>query len=80
MSYSLDGTSCDCYEGTACLINKYNIKDEQKLSLLEAGITFAKTAELLSNNLRKILTLNITSLFIMSCLMICMIGQENSAQ
>ena len=47
MSYSLDGTSCDCYEGTACLINKYNIKDEQKLSLLEAGITFAKTAELL---------------------------------
>ena len=31
MKYSLDPSSANCYEGTACLINKLDIRDEQKL-------------------------------------------------
>lgn len=46
MNYSVDPIITDCYEGTTCLINKYNIQDEVKLSELEAMITFAKSSEL----------------------------------
>ena len=46
MAYSMDPSTDLCYEGTACLINKFSIKDPQKLSELEAQITFAKTVML----------------------------------
>lgn len=46
MSYSIDALTEDCYEGTSCLINKFDIKDENKLSNIEAAITFAKASEL----------------------------------
>ena len=46
MAYSVDSISADCYEGTTCLINKFNIRDEAKLAELEAMITLAKTSEL----------------------------------
>jgi cell filamentation protein len=42
MAYSLNPSSSNCYEGTTCLINKFNIRDEAKLSEIEAQITFAK--------------------------------------
>lgn len=35
MGYSIDPISADCYEGTTCLINKFGIKDEKKLSQME---------------------------------------------
>lgn len=46
MSYSIESTTSNCYEGTTCLINKFNIRDEQKLASLEAMITLAKASEL----------------------------------
>lgn len=46
MAYSVDSISADCYEGTTCLINKFNIRDESKLAELEAMITLAKTSEM----------------------------------
>lgn len=46
MAYSMDPSTDLCYEGTACLINKFSIKDPQKLSELEAQITFAKAVML----------------------------------
>ena len=46
MGYSIDVGTADCYEGTACLINKFDIKDEKKLAKVEAAITFAKASEL----------------------------------
>ena len=46
MEYSVDSISNNCYEGTTCLINKFNIQDEDKLAELEAMITLAKTSEL----------------------------------
>ncbi|SCX31825.1 cell filamentation protein [Ruminococcaceae bacterium P7] len=46
MAYSIDSISDDCYEGTTCLINKYNIRDESKLAELEAMITLAITSEM----------------------------------
>ena len=46
MKYSLDPSSANCYEGTTCLINKLNIRDEQKLMETEAQITFAKAVML----------------------------------
>ena len=46
MAYSLNPSSDSCYEGTTCLVNKLGIKDEKKLSELEAQITFAKAAML----------------------------------
>ena len=42
MAYSLNPSSANCYESTTCLINKLGIKDEKRLSELEAQITFAK--------------------------------------
>ena len=46
MAYSIDPISADCYEGTTCLINKFGIKDEKKLSQMETLITTAKCQEL----------------------------------
>lgn len=46
MAYSLTPSSDNCYEGTVCLINKLGIRDEVKLSDIEAQITFAKAAML----------------------------------
>ena len=49
MSYSITALTDDYYEGTNCLINKFNIQNEEQLAKLEAGITLAKTAELERN-------------------------------
>ena len=46
MAYSLNPSSDNCYEGTACLVNKLGIRDEKKLSEVEAQITFAKAVML----------------------------------
>lgn len=44
MSYSINSSVDDCYEGTTCLINKMDIRDEAILSTVEAEITAAKSA------------------------------------
>lgn len=44
MSYSINSSADDCYEGTTCLINKMDIRDESILSTIEAEITAAKSA------------------------------------
>lgn len=49
MGYSIDAITADCYEGTTCLINKFGIKDDKQLSLIEGQITFAKGSELERN-------------------------------
>ncbi len=46
MAYSIDSIPDNCYEGTSCLINKLNIRDEEKLNFVESQITILKTAEL----------------------------------
>ena len=46
MSYSVDPIPDNCYEGTTCLINKFDIHDEDALADLESKITVAKSAEL----------------------------------
>ena len=49
MSYSIDSITDNCYEGTTCLINKLNIRDEKQLNVIEADITFAKISFLQQN-------------------------------
>lgn len=51
MSYSIDTLQSDCYEGTSCLINKFDIKDEVILKELETTITLNKITEYLLNSL-----------------------------
>ncbi len=46
MRYLLDNQSDDCYEGTTCLINKLEIKDEEKLQSIETIFSYTKAAEL----------------------------------
>ena len=46
MAYSLNPSADNCYEGTTCLVNKLGIRDEKKLSDIEAQITFAKAVML----------------------------------
>ena len=46
MAYSVDSIPDNCYEGTTCLINKLDIRDEDKLNFVESQITIHKTAEL----------------------------------
>jgi cell filamentation protein len=52
MAYSLNPSQDHCYEGTTCLVNKLNIRDEEKLSEIEAQITFAKAVMLEENPVR----------------------------
>lgn len=46
MSYSIDALTDNCYEGTACLINKLNIRDKHQLDIMESHITLAKISML----------------------------------
>ncbi len=52
MSYSITALTNDYYDGTNCLINKFNIQNEDQLAKIEASITLAKTAELERNPVR----------------------------
>lgn len=49
MSYSIEASGSNCYPNTACLINKFNIRDDKKLAEIEAEITFAKAVILESH-------------------------------
>lgn len=49
MAYSIESLTNDCYEGTTCLINKLNIRDERILASVESKITLAKIAVLEEN-------------------------------
>lgn len=51
MSYKLDVTNTDCYEGTTTLINKFGITDENELNSSEALITAYKAASLINEPL-----------------------------
>lgn len=42
MAYSIEASSDHCYEGTTCLINKLDIRDENKLAEVEAAIVLGK--------------------------------------
>lgn len=46
MGYSIDPISDNCYEDTTCLVNKFNICDDEQLSVVEAQITMAKMSVL----------------------------------
>ena len=49
MSYSIDSITDNCYEGTSCLINKLDIRDEKQLDIMESHITLAKISILQQN-------------------------------
>lgn len=42
MSYNIDALTDNCYEGTSCLINKLDIRDDKQLEIVESHITLAK--------------------------------------
>lgn len=48
MGYSIDPISADCYPGTTVLINKFDIRDDEKLNEVEGVLTSARYAEWLS--------------------------------
>ncbi len=50
MGYNLDPISDNCYPGTSILINKFNIRDENKLNEAETAITSARNTEWLSQS------------------------------
>ena len=52
MGYSIEASGDSCYPDTTCLINKFDIKDDKKLSEIEAEITFAKAAVLESEDIK----------------------------
>ncbi len=52
MSYKLNATNADCYEGTTTLINKLGIQDEKQLQENESIITTFKAAELIQQPLK----------------------------
>ncbi len=49
MSYRIEAITDSCYEGTSCLINKFDIRDEKQLDAVEAHITLAKISILQQN-------------------------------
>ena len=48
MGYSIDPISANCYPDTTVLINKFDIRDEEKLSEIESVISSARYAEWLN--------------------------------
>lgn len=44
MAYSIDAITESCYEGTTCLINNLNIRNENLLAETESAITLAKAS------------------------------------
>ena len=48
MGYSIDSISANCYSGKTVLINKFDIRDEEKLNEVEGAHTSARYAEWLS--------------------------------
>ena len=48
MGYSIDPISANCYPGTAILINKFDIQDEEKLNEIESVLSSARYAEWLN--------------------------------
>lgn len=52
MSYTLNATDADCYEGTFTLINKLDIRNEVQLQEVESIITTFKATELLKKPLK----------------------------
>lgn len=48
MGYSMDPVSANCYPGTAILVNKFDIQDEEKLNEIESVIASARHAEWLN--------------------------------
>ena len=51
MSYRIDSLADGCYPGTACLINKFGIREEEKLAFVESRIVLGKTEQLQNNPL-----------------------------
>ena len=49
MSYSIETVLADCYPNTAVLINKFDVRDEEKLNEIETVISSARYAEWLNN-------------------------------
>lgn len=45
MGYSIDPISANCYPGTTVLINKFDIRDEEKLNEVESVLSSARFAE-----------------------------------
>lgn len=45
MAYSIDPIADNCYPGTSILVNKFDIRDEQKLDEVESVLVSARTAE-----------------------------------
>jgi len=48
MGYSIDPISANCYPGTTILINKFDIRDEEKLNEIESVLSSARYAEWLN--------------------------------
>ena len=48
MGYSIDPISANCYPDTTVLINKFDIRDEDKLSEIESILSSARYAEWLN--------------------------------
>jgi len=48
MGYSLDPVCADCYPGTTVLINKFDIRDEEKLNEIESVLSSARFAQWLN--------------------------------
>lgn len=48
MAYSMDPISANCYPGTSILVNKFDIRDEEKLNEVESVLSSTRYAEWLN--------------------------------
>lgn len=49
MAYNIDPISANCYPGTTILINKFDIRDKDKLNEVESVLSTARYAEWLNS-------------------------------
>lgn len=51
MAYSIDSITADCYPNTTVLVNKFDIRDEEKLNEIEGVLSSTRYAQWLSSPL-----------------------------
>lgn len=74
MSYSIETLQSDCYEGTSCLINKFDIKDEVILKELETTITLNKITEYLKDIFKYVIKNKTAKQIKLNSLIFCVIS------
>jgi len=80
MAYNIDPISANCYPGTMILINKFDIRDKDKLNEVESVLSTARYAEWLNSPKNSTFSFEHYKSIHRFLFQTCMIGRDRFAQ